>query len=246
MNKTPLIGLLCATIVGCFSGNAIQAATIANWTFETSIPTTAGPLAPESGSGTGTSVHVTPNSFSNPSGNGSAESWNSDSWAIGDYYQFQVSTAGLSDIGFSWDQTRSSAGPGQPAPTSPNFRLQFSTDGSSFTNVVDYLVQALTWNSTTATVASQFSQDLSSFDPTQQSANGLFSLNSDSSSSELRRANPRGQHSCHRRSRALDCAVTDRRCSGRRLAPGSTSIHSINGSLLAGIGKTDHESMSAI
>ena len=118
---------------------------------------------PELGSGTGTSVHVTPNSFSNPSGNGSAESWNSDSWAIGDYYQFQVSAAGLTDIGFSWDQTRSSAGPGQPAPTSPNFRLQFSTDGSSFTNVVDYLVQALTWNSTTATVASQFSQDLSSF-----------------------------------------------------------------------------------
>jgi hypothetical protein len=163
MNKTPLIGLLCATIGVCFGGNAVQAATIANWTFETSIPTTAGPLAPESGSGTGTSVHVTPNSFSNPSGNGSAESWNSDSWAIGDYYQFQVSTAGLTDIGFSWDQTRSSAGPGQPAPTSPNFRLQFSTDGSSFTNVVDYLVQALTWNSTTATVASQFSQDLSSF-----------------------------------------------------------------------------------
>jgi hypothetical protein len=163
MNKTPLIGLLCVTIVGCFGGNVIQAATIANWTFEASIPTTAGPLAPESGSGTGTSVHVTPNSFSNPSGNGSAESWNSDSWAIGDYYQFQVSTAGLTDIGFSWDQTRSSAGPGQPAPTSPNFRLQFSTDGSSFTNVVDYLVQALTWNSTTATVASQFSQDLSAY-----------------------------------------------------------------------------------
>ena len=163
MKKTSLIGSLVATAVFCFCANAIQAATIANWTFETSIPTSSGPLAPESGSGTGTSVHATPNSFSNPSGNGSAESWNSDSWAIGDYYQFQVSTAGLSDVVFSWDQTRSAAGPGQPAPSNPNFRLQFSTDGSTFTNVVDYLVQALTWNSTTATVASQFSQSLNSF-----------------------------------------------------------------------------------
>jgi hypothetical protein len=80
-----------------------------------------------------------------------------------DYYQFQVSTAGLSNIAISWDQTRSSAGPGQPAPSSPNFRLQFSTDGTSFTNVVDYLVQALTWNSTTAVTGSQFTQDLSPF-----------------------------------------------------------------------------------
>jgi hypothetical protein len=163
MNKTSLIGLLVTTAGICFFGNAVQAATIANWTFETSVPSTAGPLAPEVGSGSATSVHATPNSFSNPSGNGTAESWNSDSWAIGDYYQFQVSTAGLSDVAFSWDQTRSAAGPGQPGPSSPNFRLQFSTDGSTFTNVADYLVQALTWNSTTATAASQFSQNLSSF-----------------------------------------------------------------------------------
>jgi hypothetical protein len=160
MKTTSLLSIVFGTSIIC---TAAQAGTIANWTFETSVPTTSGPIAPEVGSGTGTSVHATPNSFSNPSGNGSNESWNSDSWAIGDYYQFQVSTAGLSNIGFSWDQTRSSAGPGQPAPTNPNFRLQFSTDGSSFTNVVDYLVQALTWNSTTPVAASQYAQDLSSF-----------------------------------------------------------------------------------
>jgi hypothetical protein len=176
MKKISLVSLLMFTSILCFCRNEIQAATIANWTFESSIPTTAGPIAPEVGSGTGTSVHTVPNSFSNPSGNGSAESWNSDSWAVGDYYQFQVSTAGLSNVGFSWDQTRSSAGPGQPAPTSPNFRLQVSTDGSTFTNVVDYLVPALTWNSTTATAASQFSQDLSSFTQLDNQSTVYFRL----------------------------------------------------------------------
>src|SRR5262245_41779663 len=163
MKKTSSLNLIAAILVLCVCSAVSRAATIANWTFESSIPTTAGPIAPEVGSGTGTSVHATPNSFSNPSGNGSAESWNSDSWAVGDYYQIQVSTARLSNIVCSWEQTGSRPGPGQPAPSNPNFRLQFSTYGSSFTNVSDYLVQALTWNSTTPVAASQFSQGLSSF-----------------------------------------------------------------------------------
>ena len=120
-----------------------NAATIARWTFETNPPTTAGPISANEGTGTGTAVHATPISFSNPSGNGSAESWNSNSWTVGDYYQFQVSTLGMRDLIFSWDQTRAVCGPGNASPSSPNFRLQYSTDGTTFTDVVDYVVPSL-------------------------------------------------------------------------------------------------------
>jgi hypothetical protein len=178
MRKTSLFTFFTAAALIVGSLAPAHAATIANWTFETSVPATSGPIAPEVGAGVGTSVHVTPNSFSNPSGNGSAESWNSDSWTVGDYYQFQVSTLGFSDIAFSWDQTRSSAGPGQPAPSSPNFRLQFSTDGSSFTDVTDYLVAATTWNSTTPVASSQYSQNLSSFSQLNNQASVYFRLTS--------------------------------------------------------------------
>lgn len=98
--------------------------TIAAWTFETSIPTTAGPLSPEVGSGAGTAVGL--GGFSNPGGNGSAESWSATSWSIGDYWQFQVSTLGHENISLSWDQTSSATGP-------RDFGLFWSTDGSAFT-----------------------------------------------------------------------------------------------------------------
>jgi len=158
MNKITMLACLGA-IVPLASFNTARGATIANWTFETSIPTTAGPLAPEIGSGTATAVHADATaSYTNPSGNGSAESWNSNRWAIGDYYQFQVSTVGQSGIVFSWDQTRSSSGPGQPAPNNANFTFQYSTDGTNFTSA-DYLVPVVDW---TATTSPPYVQDLSS------------------------------------------------------------------------------------
>lgn len=174
MRKTSLFSLFAgATILfGWFV--PAQAGTIAKWTFETSVPTTAGPLTPEVGSGSATAVHVdATTSYTNPSGNGSAESWNSNRWAIGDYYQFQVSTLGQSGITISWDQTRSSSGPGQPAPSSPNFRLQYSTDGTNFTNVIDYLVPVVDW---TATTSPSYVQDLSSVSALDNQANVYFRL----------------------------------------------------------------------
>jgi hypothetical protein len=175
MKTTPLLHFLIA--VSCiFPAAAAPAATIALWTFETNPPSSAGPIAPDLGAGAGTAVHATPNSFSNPSGNGSPESWNSDSWAVGDYYQFQVSTLGKHDIVFSWDQTRSSSGPGNASPNSPNFQLQYSTDGSNFTNAVDYLVPVITWNNTTPNAASMYSQNLSSISAVDNQANVYFRL----------------------------------------------------------------------
>jgi hypothetical protein len=102
--------------------------------------------------------------FSSPSGNGSLQSWNSNTWAIGDYYQFQVSTVGESGINISWDQTRSSSGPGQPSPSDPSFKLQYSTDGSSFTDAFSYIVPVTSasgavWTSQTADLSAVTSLD---------------------------------------------------------------------------------------
>jgi hypothetical protein len=125
-----------------------MAGTIATWTFETTAPTTAGPLAPEVGAGSATGSHVGASTYSSPAGNGSAHSFSSNTWAVDDYYQFQVSTTGQSGIGFQFDQTSSGTGP-------RDFKVQYSTDGSTFTDVNTYSVLANAapnpvWNASTA------------------------------------------------------------------------------------------------
>ena len=178
MNRTLVLLVTCSTWSSVVALSArVEAGTIALWTFETSVPTTPGPIAPEGGVGVGTSVHAnTTGSHSNPSGNGSPESWNSNTWSIGDYYQFQVSTIGESGIRFSWDQTRSSAGPGQPSPNTPNFRLQYSTDGTNFTDHVDYLVPVVSWDSSVANASTQYTEDLTAFTALNNQANVYFRL----------------------------------------------------------------------
>ena len=152
------------------------AATVAMWTFETTVPATGGPLAPEVGAGSATGVHTAAATFSNPSGNGSPESWNSNTWATGDYYQFQASTLGQAGIVFAWDQTRSASGPGQPSPNTPNFRLQYSTDGTNFANVIDYLVPVVTWDNVAIDASTKYTQNLSSVAALNNQANVYFRL----------------------------------------------------------------------
>lgn len=109
---------------------------LANWTFEVSIPTTAGPHAAEGGvvGGSATGFHAGATTYSNPSGNGSAESFSSNGWATGDYYQFSADTTGYENITFGWSQIRSGTGPG-------DFTLEYSTNGgSTFTTVMAYAV----------------------------------------------------------------------------------------------------------
>jgi hypothetical protein len=54
--RTLFFGLM---LLGLVSWSATASATtIGLWTFETSVPTTAGPLAPESGAGSATAFHV--------------------------------------------------------------------------------------------------------------------------------------------------------------------------------------------
>ena len=120
-----LVKLTCGLAVALVLCVANAGATvIADWTFETSIPTSGGPLSPEVGSGTATSVGGSV--YSNPAGDGSAESWSANGWDVNDYFQFQVDTTGFSDIVLDWDQGGSATGP-------RDFVLQYSTDNSSYT-----------------------------------------------------------------------------------------------------------------
>ena len=109
---------------------------LALWTFQVSVPATAGPHTPESGAyafvgvSAARSCHADPSTaYDNPTGNGSTESFSSNYWGIGDYYEFKTRTAGYQGITIAWDQTRSSTGP-------TTFSLDYSTDGNTFTNLV--------------------------------------------------------------------------------------------------------------
>lgn len=136
-----------------------HAAIVAQWTFETSLPTTAGPFAPEVGSGTALGSHAgAATVYSNPVGNGSAESFSSNTWAVGDYYQFSTSLTGLGGVTLSWDQTSSSTGP-------RDFRLAYSTDGTTFTDFASYSVLTNgtpnpAWSSSTPHPEFSFAYDL--------------------------------------------------------------------------------------
>jgi len=78
----------------------------------------------------------------------SIHSWSSTAWAVGDYYQFQVSTLGLSGIQVEWDQAGSNTGPGQ-------FVLQYSLNGTSFTPIGGtHTVPASSWTTTSSQAAS--------------------------------------------------------------------------------------------
>ncbi|HUO08283.1 MAG TPA: autotransporter-associated beta strand repeat-containing protein [Phycisphaerae bacterium] len=152
-----------AVVVGSAVG-AVRADTLADWTFETSQPATAGPFVAESGLNAGSSNASGLHSsgavvYSTPAGNGSPHSFSSTTWSVGDYYQFTTSTIGYSAVQFQFDQTSSNTGPGQ-------FQLEYSTNGTTFTNfgsfyTVNPNVAPNTWNATTATTASTHNFDLS-------------------------------------------------------------------------------------
>jgi hypothetical protein len=64
---------------------------------------------------------------------------------VGDYYQFQTSTTGFSDIHIGFSQYGSNTGPAE-------FKLQYSTDGATFVDLANgaYTVPSTTsWNPTT-------------------------------------------------------------------------------------------------
>jgi len=149
---------------------------IARWTFETSQPlatdsASVGPISSELGSGMAYGVHASANTdWSNPVGNGSMESWSANNWAVGDYFEFQVSTLGYADLTVSWDQTRSSSGVSV-------FDLSYSLDGSVFTVFTDdYTVAATSWSSGSVSAGSQYSALLAAVDVLEQQPSVYFRL----------------------------------------------------------------------
>ncbi len=158
-----------AIAIAAFSLPTIaKADVIANWTFETSVPLTAGPHAAEFGIGSATGLHASGSAaYSNPAGNGSVESFSSNFWAPGDYYQFSVSTVGLENIKFTWDQTGSNTGP-------RDFDLQYDA-GSGFSSVFSYILTNDAWNATYNPISTR-TFDFSAITATDNNATVLFRL----------------------------------------------------------------------
>lgn len=164
-----LAAMIAATIcIGPSWSNA--SVMIANWTFETSVPTTGGPHAAEAGFFAASSFASsnTGGTFSNPAGNGSAESFSSNGWNTGEYFQFTTSTTGFEDITIQWDQTGSNTGP-------RDFVLQYDI-GSGFQNALSYQLTNDGWSSATGNPVSVRSFDFSAINAMENLANVTFRL----------------------------------------------------------------------
>jgi MYXO-CTERM domain-containing protein len=172
-------GILSAAVFAAgsivFAGSA-HAAVATSWTFETAPPAdvsaaSIGPLAADMGIGSASGVHASAaTTWTTPAGNGSANSLSANNYAVGDYFQFQTSTTGLSDIGVTFDQTGSNTGP-------RDWQFAYSTDGTNFTNLgpVYSLINGA-WSSGTPVTTTSFSYDLSSIGAVENASSVFFRL----------------------------------------------------------------------
>jgi len=126
-----------------------NAAVIASWGFEVVTPADApnvatnGPHNPDVGVGLASGTHASAaTDWTTPVGNGSANSYSSNEYAIGDFYQFQVATTGLTGQNLVFEQTRSATGPA-------SWEAFFSTNGTTFTSLGAYAVPPTSWSSVT-------------------------------------------------------------------------------------------------
>lgn len=136
-----------------------EAATLASWTFETNTPpdvsgSTSGPSALASSGiyamvSTATGFHTNPSNWTTPDGitnAGGANSFSSDNWSVGDYYQFTTRSSGYNDLTIRFSQAGDFWGP-------KNFELRYSTNGTQFTTFASYTV---TNSDTAASTSYQF------------------------------------------------------------------------------------------
>jgi hypothetical protein len=165
------LSLVATLAIMSYAANAM-ADTLANWTFDTSKPSTAGPYTAETGTGSATGAHAGAAVYSAPAGNGSPNSFSSNLWAVGDYYQFEVSTTGYAGESISWDQTGSSTGPG-------DFLLEYSADGTNFTTFgsqYSIFTPVVTWSAATNVSTTHYSQNLSSITGLDGQATAYFRM----------------------------------------------------------------------
>jgi autotransporter-associated beta strand protein len=182
MKNSNWVGLCAAQMLLWGSIALADPTVVADFTFETSMPATAGPFAAEIGNGSALGFHAGSTVYSTPAGNGSAHSFSSTAWAIGDYYQFQVSTVGAPNVALNWDQTSSNTGP-------RDFVLQYSTNGTTFSTFgSQYSVLANNapnplWSATINHPEFNFNLDLSSVTAINNQPNVYFRLLDNSTNS---------------------------------------------------------------
>jgi hypothetical protein len=152
---------------------AAKADVIADWTFETSAPVTAGPFSPEVGAGSALGSHAGASVYSSPSGNGSTHSFSSNVWAVGDYYEFDVNTAGFTNVALTYDQTGSATGPGLFKVqynagsgwmdlTGGSYAIATTTGATGGTTAPGTVVSSISWSPTSTITNTALSFDLSS------------------------------------------------------------------------------------
>jgi hypothetical protein len=154
---------------------------LAAWTFETTTPadlnnaTTYPGFNADLGAGLASGFHASnATDWSTPGGNGSANGFATNTWSVGDYFQFQVSTHGFQGIAVSWAQVSSTTGPGQ-------FKLSYSTDGLAFVDFGPlYAVLANsganTWSNSTPIATTTYFRDLSAIGALANTAAIYFRL----------------------------------------------------------------------
>jgi hypothetical protein len=161
-----------------------KADTLAKWTFETSQPggnqaasVWVTNLTAEIGAGTASGFHVGPAGYVGFLGNGNGSFFAfgaTNGWAVGDFFQFAVSTTGYQNILISYDQAGTTRGP-------RNFFLEYSMDGNTFTKFgSDYAVGLGNWSSTVASTTNSFSFNLSSVAAINNQSTVYFRLVDDS------------------------------------------------------------------
>jgi hypothetical protein len=169
-----------AAVAGLGLTAAANADILAQWTFESSIPTTSGPHVAEGGIFAASSV-ASSNSggtFSNPVGNGSLESFSSNGWNEGEFFEFQTSSTGYENLTISYGQSGSSTGPGF-------FDFFYSADGTTFTQFgSSYDGPDLDFSSSTFRPENVLSWDLSSISALDNDSSVFFRVAVNGTTSE--------------------------------------------------------------
>lgn len=179
---------------------SVRADTVAQWTFESSGLGSSTPsfqpgansattnfyaeLGLQAGSAVAIGLHAGAATYTSPAGNGTTKSFSANTWAVGDYYQFQASSVGFQGISLSFDQTSSTTGP-------IGYSLDYSINGTSFTTFTGYTVRTNGanannagtgvatsggWSSSTTQTGFSYLFDLSSVSSLDNQANIYFRL----------------------------------------------------------------------
>jgi hypothetical protein len=159
------------------TSSATFAATLADWTFESSQPSGtnaanswATNISAEVGIGTGAAFHQLASSAAPSIGNGSSHCYSLNNWSVGDSYQFAISGVGISNFIVSFDSISSSTGP-------RDFNFQYGTNGVNFTTFSTYTNgNTPSWSSSTYQPLYSHTNNLSSVTAINNAAVVYFRL----------------------------------------------------------------------